>query len=205
MLRRETIFREALFGDVLDRQQNDGGRAGLVDHQSRVHPHDLAPDTGKDMIDVDVVYFDFGGEPLAERAKRGNIPLAVAELEQHFANRLVRTHPKRSKERAIGLRDAKVRVEDEEGLADRVEDVEQQPVGRGGTTGDEARTSASDHCGVFHVVQAKKRDDRRQSHDRSSRPTPSPEARGVCGERRQGTFKRNATLRLFPDPGGMIG
>src|SRR6185369_17401899 len=83
----------------------------------------------------------------------------------------------------IRLCDAKVRVEHEEGLADRVEDVEQEPVGGGGPTGDEARIGASDHCGVFHVVQGKKRDDRRQSHDRSSRPAPPPEFTRVCGAR----------------------
>ena len=74
----------------------------------------------------------FHRELVAQQLTQGrNVPLAVAEREEDLADRVLGLHPKGAKERAIRLRNAKFGVQDDEGLPDRVDDIEQQALGGG--------------------------------------------------------------------------
>ena len=125
-MRRQTALREAPVRHVFDRQEDDARHVRSMRDEPGIQQHDLPSDARKNVIDVDVVQLAFSEKSVAqERSKRRNVPLAIAQVEQHFTDRVFGGDTKGSKERAVGPRHAKLRVENEERLVDRINDVEQ--------------------------------------------------------------------------------
>ena len=84
------------------------------------------------MVDLEILKVRLHDQLVAQHLAEGsNVPLAVAEREEHLADRVLGLHPEGAIERTIRLRDAKLGVEHEQRLPDRVDDVEQQPLGGG--------------------------------------------------------------------------
>ena len=89
--------------------------------------HDLTADSGKDVIDVDVVHLALGDEAVVQQRPKGrNIPLTISESEEHLTDRVLACDSKGAEKRAVGVRHAEIGIEQEQRLADGVNDVEQQ-------------------------------------------------------------------------------
>ena len=89
--------------------------------------HDLAADSGKDVVDVDVVYLALGDEAVVQQGPKGrDVPLTISEGEEHFTDRVLGCDSKGVKKRAVGVRDAEVGIEQQQRLAHGVDDVQQQ-------------------------------------------------------------------------------
>ena len=107
MLLRESLFRGAAFGHILDRQQDDSRIMRPARYECRVEQHRLAADPREHVIDVDVVQLrlraDSRPQQLAHElaqqlAQRRNVPLAVADREQDLADGVARVDAKRAEE-----------------------------------------------------------------------------------------------------------
>src|SRR4029079_11331279 len=125
-LRRKATLGEAPLGDVFDRQQDDVRQNLRVRHEPSVDHHDLPANVGEDVVDLDVVQLAFGVKTVAQQlSQTRDVPLAIAQRKQHFADRDVGRDAKGLKKRSVGVRDAKVRVEDKERLTHCIDDIHQ--------------------------------------------------------------------------------
>ena len=58
--------------------------------EPRIQLHDLAADARKDVVDVDVVQLALGGEAVVQQRPKGrNVPLTIAESEEHLTDRVL--------------------------------------------------------------------------------------------------------------------
>ncbi len=95
-----------------------------------VQQHDLAADSRKYMVHLEIVEARFHRELVAQQLpQRRDVPLAVAEGEQHLTDRIVPLDAEDAKERAVRLRDPKLRIQHEQRFANRVDDIQQQLLG----------------------------------------------------------------------------
>ena len=79
-----------------------------------IHLHDLAADSGKGVVDVDVVHLALGDEAVVQqRPKSRNVPLTISEGEEYLTDRVLGCDSKRAEKRAVGVRDAEVGIEQE--------------------------------------------------------------------------------------------
>lgn len=126
-LRLEVQLRGAALRDVLDREQDDACPARGRRHEARVEQHDLAADSRERVVDLEIIEARFYRELVTQqRAKRRDVPLSVAERKEHFADRVRSLDAENAKEGAIRVRDAKLVIENEQRLADGVDDVQEQ-------------------------------------------------------------------------------
>ncbi len=89
--------------------------------------HDLSADARKDVVDVDVVQLALGEEAVVQQRPKGrNVPLTIAQREEHFTDRVLGGDSKGVKKRPVGVRDAEVGIEHQQRLAHGVDDVQQQ-------------------------------------------------------------------------------
>ena len=115
------------------------------------------PMSGKDVVDLDVVQ-------LALRRRGGRATALAGGGMSHWPSPSVNsTSPivifgrdaKGLKKRSVGLRDAKVRVEDKQRLAHGIDDVQQQALGRRDAVGGAAGLLDRDILVAHHRTQAR--------------------------------------------------
>ena len=124
-LNGEESLGEPSLSHVFDRQKNQPRDVRAMRHEARIQLHDLAADSGKDVVDVDVVQLALGGEAVVQQRPEGrNVPLTVAQGKESFTDRVFRCDSKRVKKRAVGVPDAEIGIEQEQRLAHGVDDVQ---------------------------------------------------------------------------------
>ncbi len=116
-------FDRTPFGDVRERQQDRHHGAGLVDDLAGVQQHDPAPDARKDMVDLEVIHGGaVGKDGLQQQPQRRDVPLAIAQVVEQAALGLAGNDLEGLVERTAGRQHAKLGVQHQEGLVDRIHD-----------------------------------------------------------------------------------
>src|SRR5438067_2006170 len=91
---------------------------------SRVEQHDPASDDGKVVLELEIVKDRAGGDDVfKQRTQIGDVPLSVAKFVDELVLRLFSRDVKGLIERAVRRMNAQTAVENQQRLADGVEDV----------------------------------------------------------------------------------
>ena len=121
--RSDLAFGDAPIGDIFDGQENELVGISLVEHLPRVQEHRAASDNGK--VAFDFVTFHnrvLGRDVLQQQPKLGNIPLAIAQPVSRTTLNVLKIHPECLVESAVCSDDTQVLIEDQERIADRIDD-----------------------------------------------------------------------------------
>ena len=97
--RRHSVKRRSVMSSIASRMMR--GVFGPVRHEPRVQQHDLAADAGKHVVDLEIVEARLDGELVAQQlAERRDVPLAVAEREQHLADGVLAASTRKTRKNA---------------------------------------------------------------------------------------------------------
>ncbi|OWK34376.1 hypothetical protein FRUB_10347 [Fimbriiglobus ruber] len=110
-------------GRVLDRQQNEGGSPAGRGEAPGVQDHRPEAETLEFVLHCEVVEMAVAREDFFEQLPQPrDVPLVVPEFKEELALGLRRSYAKRLVKRPVGGLHPQPRVEDHEGLADRLDD-----------------------------------------------------------------------------------
>ncbi|GJE43060.1 hypothetical protein AEGHOMDF_2237 [Methylobacterium soli] len=111
-------------GDVVDGEQKEGDVVPGAEHLAGVQEHHPVPNPRKVVRDLERLDRIVPRDDINEQAAQaGDVPLSVAEFEQHPSLGRVRIDGEGTVEGAVGGDDPKIGVEDEEARPDGVDDV----------------------------------------------------------------------------------
>ena len=117
-------LQSALRGDVLDAEQNGPVGAFLVEELAGIEAHRALAEVGKDVLDLIAFHHAvLGNDLFQEHAELRDVPLAVAQRVEQPALGVLGADPEGQVEGTAGGDHAQLLVENDDGLAHRVDNA----------------------------------------------------------------------------------